>query len=263
MRYTFIIILCPLFAFAQPYWVSKTPQGYINDYYVGKGTSNISAAEASKIALEDAIISIIRNNNMVVDYSASNVIESKQKNIDENVPELEIVRRIREELSIQGYSTTVNGLKEVENYFEDSGENYSAWVLVTVPKKNPLPVPSSFEPIWRSSLFPGWGQLYKKETFKGISFLVLSLGSVASGFIFKQLSNDSSVKAYSARTQQVRDFYNNESKNYDTYSKVGFISAAVFYVWSLVDAIIVKQDDFYVFIDENNFGTDLCLRISL
>ena len=92
--------------------------------------------------------------------------------------------------------------------------------------------------------------------------MVLSLGGLAGGFIFKQLSEDATNKAFSARTQTVRDFYNGQTKDYDTYSKISFITAAAIYIWNFIDAIIVKQDNLYVFMDKSDLGTKLCLNIS-
>lgn len=233
------------FIFSQPVWYYKVPAGYLNDYFVGRGYSANSKTEASQIAFEDAIKSIMRNHTITVNlseqYSTSSidaVLDDKNKS--------EVIRKTVQELSISGESKTIKNLKEVETYFEEKDNRYEAWTLVSLPKKNPITPPSSFSPVWRSVLLPGWGQLYKEETFKGLSFMILSLGGVAGGFVFNQLSHDANHNALSSRTQARRDYYNNESKNYNTYSAVSFISAAVFYSWSLIDAIAVKQKDLYV-----------------
>lgn len=259
--FLFLVFLTFNVIISQPEWVSKTPSGFSNDYFVGKGTSYNSKAEAAQAAFEDAIKSIMRNNTIVVNYSVDNKIYSTQTSVDETT-RLEVVRKSAEELKIDGTSKTMKGLKEVETYYEFNNNSYTAWVLVNLPKKNPLSPPSSFSPIWRSFLLPGWGQLYKEETFKGISFVVLSLSGLTGGFVFNQLSQDATNKAMSSRTQATRDFYNQQTKDYDTYSKISFITAGVFYLWSLIDAITVKQDNLYVFLDNSKNGTALgfCIR---
>ncbi len=245
---------------SQPEWVNKTPSGYLNDYFVGKGTSTSSKSEASQRAFEDAIISIMRNNTITINYSEKDIILSEQKSKNDDV-QLEIVRKSAQELRINGESKLIKNLKEVETYYETNGNKYEAWVLVNLPKKDPISPPNAFSPVWRSFLLPGWGQLYKEETFKGVSFMVLSLGGIAGGFIFNELSKDAVNKANSSRTQIRRDFFNNEAKNYNTYSTIGFITAGVFYIWSLVDAIIYKQKDLYVSIYPS--ANELYVNVSL
>jgi len=240
----FLLIVCATMndIYSQPEWVSKTPSGYLNDYFVGKGTSINSKTEAAQLAFEDAVILIMRNNTITVEYSTDNKIYSTQTNINDST-KYEVVRKAAEELKINGNSKTMKGLKEVETYYELNGNSYVAWVLVDLPKKSPISPPSSFSPIWRSCLLPGLGQLYSDKTFKGISFMVLSLGGIAGGFVFNQLSQDASNNAISSKTQVRRDFYNQQTKDYDTYSKISFITAGAFYLWSLVDAIAVKPNN--------------------
>lgn len=112
------------------------------------------------------------------------------------------------------------------------------------------------------SIVPGGGQMYRGETFKGVSFMLLSLGSLTGGFIFQKLSTDSESKAFSARKQTVIDFYNTESKNYHTYSTISFIVAAAFYAWSLIDLIdpiSVKQNNMSLDLNYNQ-NLQVCFR---
>lgn len=267
MKFSFLLsLLIANLILAQPEWVNKIPPGYLNDYFVGKGTSSTSKTDAAQNAFEDAIVSIMRNNFITVSYSQDDKIISTQISKDDEAT-LEIIRKSAQELRIEGQSKTIQNLKEVETYYETTNSNYVAWVLVNLPKQNPISPPTAFSPVWRSMLIPGWGQLYKDETFKGISFMTLSLGGVAGGFIFAELSQDATNKALSSRTQETRDFYNNEAKNYNTFSTISFIAAGVFYAWSLIDAIIVKQDNLYVILNQDfqqsTYSVNLNLYIKL
>jgi hypothetical protein len=248
--------------YAQPEWVNKTPSGYLNDYFVGKGSSSGSKTEASQKAFEDAIVSIIRNSSIQVKYSQDDKVLSTQTSKGDEV-NYEEVRKSAQELQITGESKTIKGLKEVETYYESKNNNYVAWVLVNLPKRNPLLPPPRFSPVWRSILLPGWGQLYKDETFKGLSFMTLIIGGIAGGFVLSELSKSSTDNANSSRTQVRRDFFNNEAKNYNTYSIVSFIVAGVFYSWSLIDAIAVKQDNLYIYIQQNGSETQLAFNFRL
>ncbi len=153
---------------------------------------------------------------------------------------------------------------------------YKVWVLCQVAERGnitpkfenfddcyPTKLKVGFNALLRSIAVPGWGQLYKGETFKGISFMTLSLGGLTGGFIFKQLSIDAANKANSSLNHQTtRDFYNQQMKDYDTYSKISFITAAVFYVWNLIDAIAVPYSNLNVNIEQNQNNTviNICYR---
>jgi hypothetical protein len=237
--YIFSCIIC-----AQPNWVTKTPEGYLNDYFVGRGVAT-TKTEATQKAYEDAVVSIMRNNSLTVNYSEDNRTVTEQRNLDETT-RMEIVRKSVQELRFEGESKTIKHLKLSETYYENSFSGYEAWVLLSLPKRDPISPPSAFSPVWRSFLLPGWGQLYKEQTFKGISFMVLTIGGVASGLVYRQMSMDATDKAYASRTQARRDYYNQDKKDYNNYSMISFIAAGVFYSWNLIDAIIVKQDNLYV-----------------
>lgn len=238
---------------AQPSWVSKTPDGYLNDFFVGRGIG-ITKTEATQKAYEDAVVAIMRNNSITVNYSENNKTVSEQSNLDDTT-RLAIVRKSIQELRFEGESKTIKQLKLAETYYEQTVNEYEAWVLISFPKRNPVSPPSALAPVWRSLLIPGWGQLYKDQTFKGLSFMVLTIGCVASGLEFNQMGVDASKNAYASRTQARRDYFNNDKKNYNNYSVISFIAAGVFYTWSLVDAVIVKQDNLYVRLQTQ---TDYC-----
>jgi len=243
------LLLLILTVKAQPSWVSKTPEGYLNDFFVGRGIGT-TKTEATQKAFEDAVISIMRNNTITVNYSENNRTVTEQRNIDETI-RMDIVRKSVQELRFDGESKTINQLKQVETYYEQGSSGYEAFALLSLPKRNPISPPSSFSPVWRSVLLPGWGQLYKDQTFRGLSFMALTVGGVAGGLVFNQLSVDAANNALASRTQARRDYYNQDKKNYNTYSIISFIAGGVFYTWSIIDAIIVKQEDVYVQLQMN------------
>ena len=102
-------------------------------------------------------------------------------------------------------------------------------------------------------------QFNKDDIFKGFSFMFLTFGSVTSGFVFNELSKEATSNALSSRTQVRRDFFNNQAKDFNTYSTISFISAIVFYTWNIVDATIVKQDNLYVRLESNEFENKVML----
>lgn len=257
-----LIAISSLITNAQPEWVYKTPDGYVNDYFVGKGTSKISKAESIQFALEDAISIIIKNGQINIKGTENFNEFTTEVMKDGKSVSFDVVSKIAKEIYIDGSSRTISNLKEVERYTEQNGLYIDAYVLVSVPKNNPESPPNSFSPVWRSILLPGWGQLYKDQSFKGFSFMALSIGGVAGGLIFTELRKDATNKANSSRTQITRDFYNTEAKNYNTYATISYITAGAFYAWSLMDAIIDKPENLYVYIERSQNDFALSIQLS-
>lgn len=251
--------------FSQPKWIDKTPIGFQNDYFVGKGRSRVSKTDAIQSAFQDAISSVVKNGNIKIQVNESYSDNKTEKFGNGKSISLDQISKIAREINTQGESQSVSGLKEVERYVEESGDYFEAYVLVKKTKEHPLQLPSEFSrgiaPVWRSVLVPGWGQLYKEQSFKGYSFMALTLGSVASGFIFNEMSNNAADNANSARTQARRDFYNNNKKTYNTVSLISFITAGIFYAWNVGDAIMSKDETFYVDFRSDRNSNNLCFNV--
>lgn len=222
---------------AQPKWFETIPEGYINDYFVGSAVSPASKSAAVQSAIEDAIRAIVRTG--IIKVSSSEQYRNEQNNN-------ETVRKIAQELIIEGNSMTIKDLRLIESDTKEVKDGFEAFVLVAISKKHPKTPPSAFSPVWRSMLLPGWGQLYKQEKVKGISFLTLSLAGITAGVVFKQLQFDAENKALSSKTQLRRDYFNTKAKDFNTYCITSFTAGGVMYLWSIVDAIMVKQENLYV-----------------
>lgn len=256
MAYVFLVSM----ASAQPRWATHPPIGYLNDYFVGAASSIKSRSDAEELAFENAITAINQSNSVTVkSYEQINTFSTERSSGDQD--NLETITKAAKELSLTGESQTIKGLRKVETYFDKVGRVYEAWVLVSFPKKHPVSPPSSFDPIWRSLLVPGWGQLYNGETFKGFSFMTISVAGVATGIICSALSQDSYSQALASRTQARRDYFNNLSNLQSTISTVSFISAGAAYVWSLVDAIVVKPEN--LFVDVNGEKGGITVRVAV
>ncbi len=246
--------------FAQPSWIAKTPEGYLHDFYTGKGFSNESKADAFDKALASAIAGIVNGSSINVSAIETYKSDATEQS-DGKRYLLNKIDKIVKEITITGESSTIRGLRQVEEYYDAAAGGYNAWVLVSIPKKNPLSPPSSFSPIWRSLLLPGWGQLYKEQSFKGVSFMTLTIGGIAGGLVFSQLSDDAAKNALAARTQPRRDYFNQDKKDNASYSTICFIAGGLFYAWNVVDAIIMKQENLYVRLqtDKDSYGVNLGL----
>lgn len=258
---TVIILMLSLELAGQvPEWIGKVPKGYINDYYTGKGVSKTSRAESVSLANEDAIVSIVKTGKIIADFTEYDSTGYQQRGFDAGA-EMNIILKTVREVNITGESKTIKGLKLVETYSEFNQGYYESWVLVSVPKTNPLDMPSPISNTLKSAVIPGWGQFSRGSKIKGAAFLTLTAGSLISGFVLNELGHNASKDAQSSRTQQRRDFYNEQARTYNTFSVISFIAAVGFYVWNIADAIAIKEDVIYVNIP--SFMNQFCLNMKL
>lgn len=240
-----------------PEWIGKVPKGYINDYYTGKGVSKTSRAESVSLANEDAIVSILKTGKITADFTEYDSAGYEQRGFDAGA-EMNIVLKTVREVNITGESKTIKGLKLVETYSEYNRGYYESWVLVSVPKTHPLDMPSPISNTLKSAVIPGWGQFSRGSKIKGAAFLTLTAGSLISGFVLNELSNKASKDAQSSRTQQRRDFYNEQARTYNTFSVISFIAAVGFYVWNVADAIAIKEEVVYAGVPD--LGNNICIK---
>jgi len=259
--YLIILLLLPCNLLGQfPDWVEKLPKGYINDYFLGKGVSKSSRAESISLANEDAVVSIVRTGKITVRYSEYDSLGYIQKGDNVNT-NMNIVAKTVREVNITGESKTIKGLKLVETYTEFNKGVYESWVLISVPKSHPEELPSPYKNTLKSIVIPGWGQFSNGKKWKGITFLTLIAGSLISGFVLNELSNNVSKEANVSRTQQRRDFFNSQSRTYNTFSVISFIAAVGFYIWNVADVIGMKEEMVYVNIPF--IKNDFCLNFKI
>lgn len=248
-----LICLFNLHAFA-PDWVANTPSGYLNDYFVGRGSSENSQTEAIENALGNSLTAIIKSNSFSVSADQSFNSHSREEFYNGESLSLKNVSELVQEIKIKGETTKIRGLKEVERYLTEDDGRYDAFVLVKIPAAKPQSPPNEFSPVWRSVFLPGWGQLFKNEPFTGWSLMTLTVAGVGGGLALNQLSTKANDDAVKSRTQKTRDFYNQRSNDLSLYSKLSFAAAGVFYIWSLSDAIIAKPKN--LFVDLQKQGSD-------
>ena len=135
---------------SRPSWSTKTPKGIQNDYYVGFGESRTSLAEAKRLAIGNAVQSIVEERSLSAESSLMT-----RRSYDLN--------QVIDEVSIKGKSSTIEGLRQNEYYYEtwnegNSSNRYIFWVLASVPKDDPGRLPNKYAPLFKSLVVPGWGQ---------------------------------------------------------------------------------------------------------
>lgn len=237
----------------KPAWINEVPQKdyYKNDYFVGEGESRNSLVVASKHAYRDAITKILQTKVFEAKYSFKGRTTQDGE---------QIIKNAIDEIVIDGYSSTIKALSRVEIYYETWNEFSSIvhryWVLVKIPKTNGYnEPPTKFSPVWRSFFLPGWGQFYKGESAKGYFIVGGTAVFLTSGFIFSNLKITTESDARNARTQTLRDYYNDNTNKYNNISLACFIVTAALYVYNVIDAIAADGEKVYAYEPQNrNYG---------
>ena len=223
---------------SRPSWTTKTPKGIQNDYYVGFGESRISLAEAKRLAIGNAVQSIIEERSL----SAESSLMTKRSYE---------INQVIDEVSIKGKSSTIEGLRQNEYYYEtwneeNSPNRYIFWVLASVPKDDPDNIPSTYSPLFKSLVVPGWGQYSNGHGRKGLFILSTEILTISGAIITNELSKNANEDAMGAQTQELRDWYNDRSDNYYKASFTLCLVATSVYLWNTVDALVSDPRDLFV-----------------
>ena len=90
--------------------------------------------------------------------------------------------------------------------------------------------------LWRSMIIPGWGQLYKGSTVKGLCILGGEV-LLATGIIVTERQRSSYVKKMKEQPRFYKT-YNTKADNWQNVRNGIICAAAAVYVYNLVDAIV-------------------------
>jgi len=219
-----------------PNWIKDPPEGQYYIYFNGIGDSENSLSNAKKLAISDAISSIVMEGPIEIN---SKIISFLTENKDSVVSEV----------MIKGKSS-IAGLIIEENYWEttksEKGLSYNYWILLKmiksgyVGKKLPEQKGFGLAPVWRSALIPGWGQFYKGESDKGWRYLISETALVPTTFISMYFSQNYHNKAENERDYDKRKFYNDWSNRSYTIGTISGIVAGAIYVYNVFDSITAK-----------------------
>lgn len=159
-------------------------------------------------------------------------------------------KRIREErVDATGRHTNNNYQENVEvksriidEYYETLGGGYKVYLLAQVAR-NPMFI---FEPVTVTDnysagariLIPGWAQIYKGQTAKGLVMLAGVVGCGIGALVFENTRSD-----YKNKMKEQPEFaqtYNTKANNNETARNICIGAAGAFYLWSLIDGIASK-----------------------
>ena len=239
----------------RPIWLKETPIGKIFNYHSGISSSKNSLDEAKNLAISDVLSEIIMQNEITVEGAITTFEEET---------EVELISRITKEIKLKGSSTSIKGLEKEEEYWETIQTKtdilYQYWILMKTPKRqyinysfsaNELKRTYGATPIIKSSFIPGWGQIQKKETKKGIIFLSGFAVTLTTAFITNNISNSYEQDAKNANGAEWITYYNDLSDQYYLISMASFVLSGAIYGYNVFDVISSKGAKIYAFNDKN------------
>ena len=220
-----------------PTWLREPPTGTYYAYYSGIGSSSLSLADAKEQAIANVLSEIIMGGKIT---AQSQITTYQQQSTLGNLS------KVTREIQQTGKSTVIRGLQKEEDYWEalkkGSETTYRYWILMRQQKPEysglefTIKQGYGFEPVWRSILVPGWGQIKKGETSKGIRILGAETVLISTFLISQNLSSDYSRKASLERDADRRTFYNQMSNRSYAVGLVSGIMAGVGYFYNVFDA---------------------------
>ncbi len=218
--FTFVFLLLSAKAIAQkPMWANSYHKELTNSYidvYQGVGTTLDEARSKARQR-----VAIERNEATGAHYSISG---RNGKTSTSSQGSLEVKSRV------------------IDEYVERIGSGYSVSLLVQVAR-NPM---YSFEPVNVTDrysagariLVPGWAQIYKGQTAKGLVMLAGVIGCGIGALVCENTRSD-----YKNKMKEQPEFaqtYNTKANNNETARNVFLGAAAAFYVWNIIDGIASK-----------------------
>lgn len=130
----------------------------------------------------------------------------------------------------------------IDEYYENISGGYKVYLLAQVAR-NPM---YSFESVIVTDqysagariLIPGWAQIYKGQTAKGLVMLAGVVGCGIGALVFENTRAD-----YKNKMKEQPEFaqtYNTKANNNETARNICIGAAGAFYLWSLIDGIASK-----------------------
>jgi hypothetical protein len=140
--------------------------------------------------------------------------------------------------------------KMVDDYWEyvvypDGSQMYAYYVLYAVSNSaNPHFDDVSFSRkygahgLWRSTIVPGWGQMHKGSTVKGVVILVGEAALIGTTVYLESMRSDNFRKSQETTNLTIIKEFRNRADSWALYRNVALGAAIGLYAYNLVDAIV-------------------------
>lgn len=230
----------------KPNWIKNTPKS-LNDRYSFKVVSvdnGESLASSRLLARAELTRYIEKTFNIQLSENLKNTSTTTQRNgvldYDDNETYVLDVKSDEEQVSVY--------CERVDEYYEIYKENgvtvfklYTLFAVSNVGKNarfDEFRVTNRYgaHGLWRSAICPGWGQMYKGSTAKGLTILAAEVAAIG-GIIF----TENERATYESKMRSQPNFakqYKTKVDNYETARNCCIGAAAAIYVYNLIDAVV-------------------------
>lgn len=130
----------------------------------------------------------------------------------------------------------------VDEYYNQQYGNYEVFLLVQTARHPEYDYEvinvTDYYPISARIFVPGWAQMYKGQTVKGLVMLAGVIGCGIGALVCESTRSD-----YKNKMKEQPEFaqtYNTKANNNETARNVFIGAAAAFYVWNIIDGIASK-----------------------
>lgn len=223
----------------KPAWISNTPKEQNRTYKFVEVISYGTTLEAARIEGDKKLASneqLVRAVTVAVDREGVQRVNQIFSNGNLN----EVVQNVVDvKTSVRGKEFTLQAGRVDEYVTKERGlyELHTLYMVAVEP--NPV-----FDNVYLTTkygfsaraLVPGWAQLNKGSTAKGIAILAAEVAAVG-GIIFTENERAS----YESKMRSQPNFamqYKNKADNYETARNCCIGAAAAIYVYNLIDAIV-------------------------
>lgn len=231
----------------EPAWVKNTPQA-LNDTYSFKVVSvdNGQDLNSSQLLARAELTRYIKRefniqtSEELQSVSNTNITDGNINGYSENETYVLHVKSQDEKVGV--YCEKVDEYYEI--YTESGVRIFKLYTLFAVSNVGSNAHFDDFRRttqygargLWRSAICPGWGQMYKGSTAKGLTILAAEVAAIG-GVIF----TENQRATYESKMRSQPNFarqYKTKVDNYETARNCCIGAAAAIYVCNLIDAIV-------------------------
>jgi len=231
--------------------------------------------EARNIALNSFLAQISSQAGVTVNSETVLNVKSKEETVDGSTVWQETSDYQRNTV-VKGKNITIAYIK-VGEYFERKDGRYHLWELYEINTaftnfKPNIPEYTDrygLNAAWKSAIVPGWGQLHKGKTVKGIIFLTAEVATISSAIYFNSKRADNIRKSKETTNIKFIKEYRSRADDWALRRNVAIGAAAGIYVCNILDAALTKGKVRYAWIPKNlhfnseQFNDYYCYGISL
>jgi hypothetical protein len=138
---------------------------------------------------------------------------------------------------------------KIDEYFEETrdlmgNKIYRTWQLFvtgrsakqSIPKINYTNKYGMNDAGYRSLLFPGWGQFYKKNNTKGVLFLVAAVGSIG-GYMYADNEHSFNMnRSLETNDLVLKKEFAQRAGDFTTLKNITIAATAAIWIWNVIDA---------------------------